>query len=99
MSDWKSLSDDRQEVCGGKIIIYPILLYYQELEAILTYPDHEIEEDKVRLRALERIVQLIVDEMIDVNHEVNNVSKQTRQTKETRETKETRSTRKTRETR
>ncbi len=42
--------------------------YYQELETILTYPDHEIKEDKVKLRALERIIQLIVDEMIDVNN-------------------------------
>ncbi|MGQ9648154.1 MAG: type VII toxin-antitoxin system HepT family RNase toxin [Thermodesulfobacteriota bacterium] len=42
--------------------------YYQELENVLDYPDKEIKEDKIKLRALERIIQLIVDEMIDINN-------------------------------
>lgn len=42
--------------------------YYQELENVLAYPDQEIKEDWLKLRALERIIQLIVDEMIDINN-------------------------------
>ncbi len=42
--------------------------YYQELETVLVYRDQEIKEDKIKLRALERIIQLIVDEMIDINN-------------------------------
>jgi len=42
--------------------------YYQELEIVLAYPDQEIKEDRLKLRALERIIQLIVDEMIDINN-------------------------------
>ncbi len=42
--------------------------YYQELETVLVYRDQEIKEDKLKLRALERIIQLIVDEMIDINN-------------------------------
>jgi len=38
------------------------------LEIVLAYPDQEIKEDRLKLRALERIIQLIVDEMIDINN-------------------------------
>jgi len=42
--------------------------YYQELENVLAYSDQEIKGDMLKLRALERIIQLIVDEMIDINN-------------------------------
>ena len=45
-----------------------IQAYYQELESVLDYSDREIKDDILRLRALERIIQLIVDEIIDVNN-------------------------------
>jgi uncharacterized protein YutE (UPF0331/DUF86 family) len=47
-----------------------IQAYYQELEAVLGYLDQEIEGDILKLRALERIIQLIVDEIIDINNHI-----------------------------
>jgi uncharacterized protein YutE (UPF0331/DUF86 family) len=44
-----------------------IQAYFKELEGVLVYPDKEIQKDFLKLRALERILQLIVDEMIDIN--------------------------------
>jgi uncharacterized protein YutE (UPF0331/DUF86 family) len=42
--------------------------YYEELESALGYSNQEIKGDRMKLRALERIIQLIVDEMVDVNN-------------------------------
>ncbi len=47
-----------------------IQTYYQELERVLTYSDQEIKSDILRLRALERIIQLIVDEITDINNHI-----------------------------
>lgn len=47
-----------------------IQAYFEELEDILVYPDKEIQKDFLKLRALERIFQLIVDEMIDINNHI-----------------------------
>jgi len=47
-----------------------IQTYYQELEQVLTYSDQEIKSDILRLRALERIIQLIVDEITDINNHI-----------------------------
>jgi uncharacterized protein YutE (UPF0331/DUF86 family) len=47
-----------------------IQAYYQELEGVLGYSDHEIKSDILKLRALERIVQLIVDEITDINNHI-----------------------------
>src|SRR4030042_3836598 len=47
-----------------------IQAYYQELENVLGYSDQEIKGDTLRLRALERIIQLIVDEIIDINNHI-----------------------------
>jgi len=44
--------------------------YCQELEAVLDFLDQEIKGDILRLRALERIIQLIVDEIIDINNHI-----------------------------
>ncbi|MCD5396095.1 MAG: DUF86 domain-containing protein [Candidatus Pacebacteria bacterium] len=41
--------------------------YYKELEKILEIEDSQIIENTINLRAIERIFQLIVDEMIDIN--------------------------------
>lgn len=47
--------------------IFFIKSYYEELEHILSFSDTEIKKDIVKLRAIERIIQLIVDEIIDIN--------------------------------
>jgi uncharacterized protein YutE (UPF0331/DUF86 family) len=47
-----------------------IQAYYQELESVLGYSDQEIKGDILKLRALERIVQLIVDEITDINNHI-----------------------------
>jgi uncharacterized protein YutE (UPF0331/DUF86 family) len=47
-----------------------IQTYYQELEGVLGYSDQEIKLDILRLRALERIIQLIVDEITDINNHI-----------------------------
>jgi uncharacterized protein YutE (UPF0331/DUF86 family) len=47
-----------------------IQTYYQELEGVLGYSDREIKGDTLRLRALERIIQLVVDEIIDINNHI-----------------------------
>lgn len=44
--------------------------YFKELEDVLVYSDHEIMKDFMKLRALERIFQLIVDEIIDINSHI-----------------------------
>ena len=44
--------------------------YYQDLEEILKYPLKEIKADFVKIYALERIFQLIVDEIIDINNHI-----------------------------
>lgn len=41
--------------------------YYQELLEVLKRPDEDILSDFIVLRAVERLVQLIVDEMVDLN--------------------------------
>lgn len=43
---------------------------YSELEDVLGYTDADIRRDTIKLRALERIVQLIVDEIIDINNHI-----------------------------
>ena len=47
-----------------------IQAYYQELEGVLVFLDQEIKTDVLKLRALERIIQLIVDEIIDINNHI-----------------------------
>lgn len=47
-----------------------IQTYYHELEGVLGYSDQEIKGDTLKLRALERIIQLIVDEIIDINNHI-----------------------------
>lgn len=44
--------------------------YFKELEDILAYSDQEIKKDFLKIRALERILQLIVDEIIDINNHI-----------------------------
>ena len=41
--------------------------YIRELEGVMKFREREILEDYIKLRALERIFQLIVDEMIHLN--------------------------------
>jgi len=45
-----------------------IKVYYQELEDILKYSLKEIKADHIKYHAAERLLQLIVDEMLDVNN-------------------------------
>lgn len=47
-----------------------IQAYYQELEGILSYSNQEIKSDILKLRAMERIIQLIVDEVTDINNHI-----------------------------
>lgn len=47
-----------------------IQTYYQELDNVLLYSDEEIKQDFLKLRATERILQLIVDEIIDINNHI-----------------------------
>lgn len=44
--------------------------YYEELQQILSFSDSEIKKDFIKLRAIERIIQLIVDEIIDINNHI-----------------------------
>ncbi len=44
--------------------------YYAELDKILLSTDTEIKRDFIKLRALERIFQLIVEEIIDINNHI-----------------------------
>lgn len=49
-----------------------IRLFYSELEELFKHSPEEIKKDFVKYHALERLLQLIVDEIIDVNnHFVN----------------------------
>lgn len=47
-----------------------IQAYYEELANVLVYSNEDIKKDFLKLRALERILQLIVDEIIDVNNHI-----------------------------
>ncbi len=44
--------------------------YFKELGNTLAYSDQEIKKDFLKLRALERILQLIVDEIVDINNHI-----------------------------
>lgn len=44
-----------------------ILKYCRELDALLEFSNAEIKNDTLKAHTLERLAQLIVDEMIDVN--------------------------------
>ncbi|RMG05059.1 MAG: DUF86 domain-containing protein [Nitrospirae bacterium] len=44
--------------------------YYDEIEQLFSYTDEEIKNDFIKLRAVERILQLIVDEIIDINNHI-----------------------------
>jgi uncharacterized protein YutE (UPF0331/DUF86 family) len=50
--------------------LFYIQTYFSELEKILTYSNREIKKDFLKLRALERVLQLIVDEIIDINNHI-----------------------------
>jgi uncharacterized protein YutE (UPF0331/DUF86 family) len=50
--------------------LFLIHSYYDELEKVLSYEDAEIKKDFIKLRAIERITQLIVDEIIDINNHI-----------------------------
>lgn len=47
-----------------------IQTYYEEMERLLSFTDEEIKKDFIKLRAIERILQLIVDEIIDINNHI-----------------------------
>lgn len=47
--------------------LHAISRYAQELETVLLRSDDEIRKDFILFHSLERIIQLITDEMIDVN--------------------------------
>ncbi|MCX7771385.1 MAG: DUF86 domain-containing protein [Proteobacteria bacterium] len=53
-----------------KTKLFLIKSYYEELEHILSFSDKEIKEDFIKLRALERTIQLLVDEIIDINNHI-----------------------------
>ncbi len=44
--------------------------YCQELDEVLAYSEQEVKGDILNLRALERIIQLIVDEIVDINNHI-----------------------------
>lgn len=44
-----------------------ILRYAKHLDSVLGFSDEEIGADFLKLHALERIIQLIVDEIVDIN--------------------------------
>ena len=44
-----------------------IITFMEELEKMLRFSDHEIERDFFKHRTAERLLQLIVDTMIDIN--------------------------------
>lgn len=45
-----------------------IKLYYEELNNLFKYSLEEIKKDYIKRHAAERLLQLIVDEMIDINN-------------------------------
>ena len=47
-----------------------IQAYSKELGDVLTYSDQQITGDFLKLRSLERILQLIVDEIVDINSHI-----------------------------
>ncbi len=47
-----------------------IQTHYYEMERLLSFTDEEIKKDFIKLRAFERILQLIVDEIIDINNHI-----------------------------
>jgi len=54
------------------------LRYVERLEGIVLHSDEEITNDFLKLHALERLIQLIVDEIIDVNtHIIRNSALET----------------------
>lgn len=44
-----------------------ILKYRDELEGVFAFSDPEIKKDNLKLHTIERLIQLIADEMVDVN--------------------------------
>lgn len=44
-----------------------ILKYQEEIEPLFIFSDNEIKKDNLKLRTIERLLQLIADEMVDVN--------------------------------
>ncbi len=44
-----------------------ILKYCQEVDTLLEFSNNEIKDDTLKTHSLERLVQLVVDEIIDVN--------------------------------
>lgn len=44
-----------------------ILHYAKQLDHVLGFSDEEVRSDFLKLHTLERLVQLIVDEMVDIN--------------------------------
>lgn len=44
-----------------------ISLYFQRMENVLIFSDSDIKDDYLKFHTLERLVQLIVDEMVDIN--------------------------------
>jgi len=44
-----------------------IVEYVKRLDIVLGYSDEEISSDFFKLHTLERLIQLIVDEMVDIN--------------------------------
>lgn len=44
-----------------------ILRYAKRLDSVLEFSDEEIRADFLKLHALERLVQLVVDEIVDIN--------------------------------
>lgn len=47
-----------------------IKLYYQELEEILKHSLTDIKVDFIKYHAIKRLLQLIVDEMLDINNHI-----------------------------
>ena len=45
-----------------------IKLFYEELEGVFRVPAQEIQKDYIKCHAVERLLQLIVDEILDVNN-------------------------------
>ena len=44
-----------------------VLKYREELEPLFKFSDEEIKKDNLKLRTVERLIQLIADEMVDIN--------------------------------
>ncbi len=44
-----------------------ILKYREELEPLFEFSDIDVKKDNLKLRTVERLVQLIADEMVDIN--------------------------------